>query len=96
MLYTDRIKASNSPWYKEANLVKKVGQSLDIQAGIQFFGGIKNNGLCLTNLHKARNATLEISQNLPIFTNLQTSPVPLRILVDIIKGQDIGTKLPCT
>ena len=69
-------------------------QSLDFQAMIQFFGGLDTT-VCFTNLYKIRNATLVTSQSPPSFTTPKT-PLFFSIFVDIIKDQDVGTKLSCT
>lgn len=51
-LFLQRYKSSDSyfiwksPSSKEASLVKKANQSLDMQAVIQFFLGISNNFAC--------------------------------------------------
>lgn len=42
---------------------------------------------------KQGSTTLEISQDPPTFTNSKTSPIPLKVLVDIIEDQDIEAKL---
>ena len=48
--------------------------------------------LCLAGLYKARNVAPDTLQIPPIFTNPQTSLNHLKMLVDIVKDQDIGKK----
>lgn len=50
--------------------------------------------LCLAGLYKARNVAPDTLQIPPIFTNPQTSLNHLKMLVDIVKDQDIGNNYP--
>ena len=57
----------------------------------QYSTATRSNCLCLVTLYKIRNATPEISQNPLIFINSKTSPISLKVLIDM-KDRHIQAK----
>lgn len=57
----------------------------------QYSTANRSNCLCLVTLYKIRNATPEISQNPLIFINSKTSPISLKVLIDM-KDRHIQAK----
>ena len=80
----------------EANVVGWVGQSLDIHAATQFSEELKTAVLVVQiESYKNRDAVPQTIQSPPIlFTNLITSPIHLKGLVDIVKHLDLGNNSP--